>query len=614
MKIYYQDQFVTILHGSCLDTNLKDITGIVTDPPYELSFMGRKWDGTGISFQPDTWRVLKECCKPGSMLLSFGGSRTFHRIAVAIEDAGWEFRDTIMWLYGSGFPKSLDISKAIDKQAGAEREVIGKYHIPSDSDAGNAGKVVRSVTQDGGCFGATAGKEGTVITQPSTPEAQLWSGYGTALKPAFEPILVCMNPLDGTFANNALKHGVAGLNIDGCRVEVNGDDINHRIPSVPYTGKHFGEWRGGDGRVIKHNIDNESTGRPTPNLTMKGRFPANIIHDGSEEVTGLFPNGHARGNKTAKNFKGGDYNVDFGQGSGYMECGKPYDAGSAARFFKKCEYSLVDLCLAQSYDTMNICKNIYVATAERLLAIIQVTTENIALLSVGDWQDVQSDQLVKSAVSHADTCEIVTALVVAGIKNLGSNSEVLQVMRDYTGNSKECIQLLSLVSSAEIQANTDITQITASLLKSFGYVNPAITNYTQEIRRSEPTRFLYSPKANKSERNKGCEELDDNFVGHANQSGRRYGGGNRENWQDPYKRPVAKNDHPTVKPLALMEYLVKLIRPPEDALILDPFMGSGTTLLACKQLGIKCIGIELDESSCEIAAKRCQSINQEEVN
>jgi DNA modification methylase len=121
---YYQDKWVTIYHGNCLEIapQLDLVTGIVTDPPYELGFMGKAWDKQGISFQPETWRVLREACKPGAMLLSFGGTRTFYRIAVAIEDAGWELRDTIMWIYGSGFPKSLDISKAIDKQAGAERE------------------------------------------------------------------------------------------------------------------------------------------------------------------------------------------------------------------------------------------------------------------------------------------------------------------------------------------------------------------------------------------------------------------------------------------------------------------------------------------------------------
>jgi hypothetical protein len=279
MKPYYQDEYVTILLGSCLDTVLKGITGIVTDPPYELSFMGKKWDGTGISFQQDTWKILRECCKPGAMLLSFGGDRTHHRMMVAIEDAGWDIRTCVYWVFGSGFPKSLDISKAIDKQAGVEREVIGKYRIPNDSDAGNAGKVVRSVTQDGGCFSATAGKEGTSITKPATTEGQLWDGYGTALKPAVEIICVAMNPLDGTFANNALKHGVAGLNIDECRVSMGKEDESNRQSR---NGKSMAKL------TIFGNDSGEINFAEV--INPQGRFPANLIHDGSEEVMDLFPN------------------------------------------------------------------------------------------------------------------------------------------------------------------------------------------------------------------------------------------------------------------------------------------------------------------------------------
>jgi hypothetical protein len=247
---------------------------------------------------------------------------------------------------------------------------------------------------------------------------------------------------------------------------------------------------------------------------------------------------------------------------------------------------------------MSVCKNIYVDTAERLLELIQATRENTAHLNVVDLQGEQSDPLVKSAVSHADICEIFTALVLVRIKNLASNQETSQAIRDYTSNFRECSLLLNLVSSAEIQANTDITQITTSLLKSFGYVNPATTNFTPEIRRSEPVRFLYAPKASKAERNKGCEELEDTLGGSLE------GGNDKRKGDKPQLKPT-KNSHPTVKPLALMEYLVKLVKMPEYNLIIDPFMGSGSTLLACIRLGIPCIGIDNDEKSCEIAAQRC---------
>jgi hypothetical protein len=530
-------------------------------------------------------------------MLTFGGTRTFHRIAVAIEDAGWEFRDTIMWLYGSGFPKSLDIGKSIDKLQGNEREKVVNSTICPDFPNPCKGHPAANNSLGGGIMRHATPTKGNTV----------WEGYGTALKPAFEPILVCMNPLDGTFANNALKHGVAGINIDECRVPYEGD-----VDSRTFGG----EWRTDKAARNVYEGGYEGTNQT---VSQKGRFPANIIHDGSQMVLDLFPDRLSSGlyKKTGKQRKSDnsyirnwerDYNGKNTFGG---------EGGSAARFFKECRYSITDLCLSQSYDTMNICKNIYVATAERLLAIIQATIENTARLNVEGLQDVQSDPLVRCAGNHADTCEILTALVVAKIKTLDSNKEALQAMRDYTGNSKECTQLLNLVSSAEIKGSIDITQITISLLKSFGYVNPATTNCTHETDWIEPKRFIYTPKASKSERNRGCEDLESVKVGHNRFDTCEVCGGTI--FQNPDRPSACKcenpqrenntvkgNSHPTVKPLALMEYLCKLVKYPEYNLILDPFMGSGTTLLACIRLGIPCIGIDSDEKSCEIAAKRCE--------
>lgn len=180
------------------------IDTVICDPPYELGFMNVKWDSSGIAFDPNTWAAMLRVAKPGAMLLAFGGSRTSHRMACAIEDAGWVIRDSIVWMYGSGFPKSADISKNIDKSAGIERKVVGV------KGAGIAG------TSDNVFLGGISEERKQVsITAPSTEAAKLWHGYGTALKPAFEPIIVAMKPLDGTFAQNAIAHGVAGLNIEG---------------------------------------------------------------------------------------------------------------------------------------------------------------------------------------------------------------------------------------------------------------------------------------------------------------------------------------------------------------------------------------------------------------
>lgn len=180
----------------------------VTDPPYELAFMGRKWDSSGVAFDPVRWAEVLRVLKPGAHLLAFGGTRTYHRMVCAIEDAGFEIRDSIHWVYGSGFPKSLDVSKAIDERLGAAREVVGT--IP-DRRTGK-GSVLNFSTD-------RPQSEVSVTGSPVTPEAEQWNGWGTALKPAHEPIVVARKPLSGTVAANVLAYGTGGLNVDACRIE-----------------------------------------------------------------------------------------------------------------------------------------------------------------------------------------------------------------------------------------------------------------------------------------------------------------------------------------------------------------------------------------------------------
>lgn len=211
---YYQESGITIYHGDCREVlptlEENSIDTVITDPPYGLSFMGNDWDHgvPGCEF----WKHVLRVCRPGAFLLAFGGTRTYHRLACAIEDAEWEIRDCMMWLYGSGFPKSMNISKAIDAKAGTVREIISqgkpvKRMIPG-ADQDETGSWIKN---NGRTFVPTE-------TIPSTDSAKLWNGWGTALKPAWEPIIVAMKPLDGTFAQNAISHGVAGLNIDGGRI------------------------------------------------------------------------------------------------------------------------------------------------------------------------------------------------------------------------------------------------------------------------------------------------------------------------------------------------------------------------------------------------------------
>jgi site-specific DNA-methyltransferase (adenine-specific) len=289
-----------IIHSDCFDVlkNIPDssIDLILTDPPYGLSLMGKDWDHgvPGVQFWIEALRVAK----PGAHLFAFGGTRTFHRLAAAIEDAGWEIRDTIMWVYGSGFPKSLDVSKAIDKMAGANREVVGSKEV-SD--------------MRGDSFFSSNGRILVNITAPATEDAKQWQGWGTALKPALEPITVARKPLTGTVAENVLQWGTGGINIDGCRVECEGKPVF--INGVERDRNRSSYDTGGSNRTGK--------------ITTQGRWPANLIHDGSEEVVGLFPE-----TKSGK-MKEGQIRTSkplFGSKTDHIA--ETYgDSGSAARFF-----------------------------------------------------------------------------------------------------------------------------------------------------------------------------------------------------------------------------------------------------------------------------------------
>lgn len=241
------------------------IDSIVTDPPYELGFMGKSWDSTGIAYQINMWQEALRVLKPGGHLLAFSGSRTYHRMVVAIEDAGFEIRDQIMWLYGSGFPKSLNIDKAIDKTLGVERKILGISRMQPDIRGNNYAQGQREYGGD------------TVpqyITEPATDLAKKWQGWGTALKPAHEPIVVARKPLIGTVVENVLTHGTGGINIDATRVGLNGGTFKASKPEGISNGI-YGEGINGTVDIGELN---------------KGRWPANVIHDGSDEVVELFPN------------------------------------------------------------------------------------------------------------------------------------------------------------------------------------------------------------------------------------------------------------------------------------------------------------------------------------
>ncbi len=387
-KIYNMD----CLEGmKLLDDN--SIDNIVTDPPYELGFMGKKWDNTGIAYNVDVWKECLRVLKPGGHLLAFGGTRTYHRMTCAIEDAGFEIRDCIQWLYGSGFPKSHNISKAIDKRLGGTPKQ-GRFLYKNGKTAG------------GKRIGQLAGGAKHYETIPDTEQARQWDGWGTALKPANEPIVLARKPLsEKTVAENVLKWGTGGINIDGCRIEYQSE-------------KDFESAKGGDSGSTKCNIFSANVKKQSEKITLLGRFPANVILD--------------------------------------EEAGKLLDE--------------------QSGITTNTRHMSYKRSGGEFINGVPSQPEK-------GW------------------------------------------FKEETGGA---------------------------------------------------SRFFYCAKASKKERGEG-------------------------------------NNHPTVKPVSLIKYLVTLVTPP-DGVCLDPFMGSGTTAVACIKTNRKYIGFELLEEYCKIAEKRISETTSNQID
>lgn len=345
---YYQDDSVTLHHGDCLDVLRADdygydwnlgyssarmfpdnsVDAVITDPPYELAFMGRAWDTSGIAFNPAVWAQCLRILKPGGHLLAFGGSRTWHRLAAAIEDAGFEIRDSIAWLYGSGFPKSLDVSKAIDKAAGAEREVVGTHHRHGGGSA-----------VSGSMLGSLGTDSELPLTAPATVAAKRWQGWGTALKPSFEPIVVARKPLAGTVAANVLEYGTGALNIDACRIPT-GDKLGGGSTTRGQQMKDgwHRPWMDDPDMVAANAERSRASVARSEEL---GRWPTNVVLDkhqaeALDRQTGVLHSGTMRAGTERQPRAGGTI---YGADTRTFAAADTYgDSGGASRFFPVFRY------------------------------------------------------------------------------------------------------------------------------------------------------------------------------------------------------------------------------------------------------------------------------------
>lgn len=534
---------ITVLEGDCFERlkELEDnsVDSVCTDPPYGLSFMGKHWDH-GVPSQ-EVWEEVLRVLKPGGHLLSFGGTRTYHRMACAIEDAGFEIRDQIQWIYGSGFPKSHNISKAIDKAAGAERKVIGRRK------AGIASK--NTTFGDDNWKGI--GQEWNE-TAPATPEAQQWDGWGTALKPANEPIVLARKPLsEKTIAKNVLEHGTGGINIDECRVASPDAERKASTDYSDATGFH-----GGPGTWLK-------SGHTPP----EGRWPANVIHDGSDEVMGEFAKaGESKSGVAVNRNRGAVRDSTIVWTNGHCGHDQGYgDFGTPARFFQQCKESDLEwLDLNLNLSTVN--------TAGKSLSL---QNEHVA----SALEAVVNEALPEGLLSGINYQEPTTVVTPNELRRIGES--VITMIPSIVikcSLASEPIKLTDKQSGVKFVAQrmpTDTMMITLSHWRSDGSADPvtfSITETNSEAGEADSaSRFKYCAKASKKERGEG-------------------------------------NGHPTVKPLALMGYLVRLITPPGGT-VLDPFAGSGTTLIAARDEGFKAIGIEKEEEYVGIIKNRLDLIN-----
>jgi DNA modification methylase len=624
-----------LIQGDCLD-KLKElasnsIDSIVTDPPYELGFMGKSWDNTGIANNKEMWAECLRVLKPGGHLLSFSGTRTYHRMAVAIEDAGFEIRDMINWLYGSGFPKSHNIGKAVDKIQGNKREITGKKE-----------GTYADIRGEQHLHGDDVVKNRPRLEIMNTKGNSKWEGWGTALKPAHEPICMARKPLsEKTVAKNVLKWSTGGINIDESRVEAQGKDLDKlnsewdREWNTDYS--DYADKVGGSAGFNMDKAKKENAG-------LTGRFPANLIHDNSEEVRECFPDAKGATSRTATKpynatsySMGGDANTPIYQdnqtnASRFFKsintqekncsivincalCGKPKKIRASLK--RERNYCSLD-CARKGHSKFNS-QNVVCSYCgkEFIKKNSQMFTDKhfCSRECMGEWQS--KFLLGENSYNWKDGKMDLISRVRSLKKMIDWRNEVYkrddytcQKCGDNTGGNLEAHHKKHLSDLIRELSINDITDAIES--KELWDINNGITLCDEchiETHKTESKKsVLYFAKASKAERNRGCEDMEEkqtvgggggigNYLDDVNSASGKYGS----------EKAPSKNNHPTVKPIALMEYLIKMVTP-KGGIVLDPFMGSGTTGIACRKLNYGFIGIELEADYITIAKARIDSI------
>ena len=543
-----QDSERWVVHnGDCREVLAQlpadSVDACVTDPPYGLEFMGKEFDRLGDGPAQQAWHLawaleLLRVLKPGAHLLAFGGTRTYHRMVCAIEDAGFEIRDSLHWFYGSGFPKSLNVSKALDDAAGVEREKIGE----------GVGRTGEAAQPQGSSFSDDSyqwpGKFD--ITAPATDAAKQWDGWGTALKPAHEPVVLARKPLIGTVAANVIRYGTGALNIDASRIH-SGPSAGGGVSGSSALGQSSG-WNAHENRTTA--IDRSMA---------SGRWPANILLDEDaaaelDEQTGVLKSG---ANPTRR--KGHKFGPScYGQFGGKTEVpARGADEGMGSRLFKviKCDESVSAVELALMVGRRH--EDASALSRAKANHKQDTSTPQASTIETQNWSEQKEDPATPTTRSSGDE------------PLLGPQHE-------------EPTQKTSRALDAGQNEATGITPTTPGQPTSRECVAAATSGSTsQKSEHGEKdlggSRFRYVAKPKRGER-------------------------------DAWLRQQAGNNgppnfHPTVKPIELMRYLVRLVTP-KNGIVLDPFIGSGSTGVAALLEGFRCIGIEQSAEYAELARAR----------